>query len=100
MSHGGNMLLALLLNPVSHYHERRRIVRLEVFPRRLGKHGWAKRAERLAILNPAVQNIFHLLAAWIRKDAAIAERSGPELHPSLKPTDNVAGRDGVRSPVD
>src|ERR1043165_5590498 len=55
----------------------------------LGEHDRRERAERLAVLYPAVENILHVGLTRVGEQAAIAERPGPELRAALKPADDA-----------
>src|SRR5688500_5034762 len=70
-------------------HEWRVLLALEYLPRAFGEHDRCKRAERLAVLDAAVENILHLGLARIGQQAAIAERAWPELGTALKPADHA-----------
>src|SRR5579864_9111686 len=66
-------------------HERRGLAGREVIAGGLREDRRAERAKCFAMLNAAVQNIFHLYAARVGQDAAVAERARSKLHASLKP---------------
>src|SRR5207244_3885565 len=59
-----------------------------------------KWTEFLPELDLQVNQVAHVRAPRIRKDAAIAERAGAPLHPPLKPADNVSiGDQASRGPA-
>src|ERR1700733_355478 len=77
------------LDLVCHHHEWRGIVHLEIIAHLLRKNRRTERPERLTILDTAVENLFHILAARVRKDASVPQSARPKLHTTLKPTDDL-----------
>ena len=75
---------------VDEHHERRRVVLLEPLAGRLGEDRRRERAERLAVLDPRVEDVLHVVPARVGDDRAVAERARAELHPPLEPADDVA----------
>src|SRR5262245_22706560 len=51
-----------------------------------------KRPKAFAELRLEVHLLLHLRVAWVPENAAPAERSRSELHPSLEPTDDLSLR--------
>ena len=90
-----NPLALLRLDLVRLHHERRRVVGLEILAGGFRQHRRTERAERLAELDAAVENVLHVLAARIGQDAAVPERARSELHPALEPADDLAVGDRV-----
>src|SRR5260370_377869 len=74
---------------VGHHHEWRRIICLKVIAGTLRQDGGAERPEWLAILDAAVQDILHVVAARVGEDATIAEGARTEFHASLEPSDHL-----------
>ncbi len=60
----------------------------EVFLAVFLQHRRRERPKVLAKLDASVESLLHLRVAGVGEDAAAAERSRPEFHPSLKPADN------------
>jgi hypothetical protein len=56
-----------------------------------------KRAEILPVLDLLIEDIAHVRPARVGEQRTVAERAGPELHAPLKPGDDLAIGDHLRS---
>src|ERR1017187_3493924 len=99
MHDGRNAFPLVRLDLVGSYHERSGVAGLKVVASSLRENRWAEGAERFAELNAAVEGILHVLATRVRKDAAVSERTGAELHPALEPSHDIAVRNEPRGAV-
>ena len=68
---------------------------IEVIAHALFQNRRGEGAERLAMLDAAVQDVFHLRPPRIGHDASVAQGARSELQPSLKPSYNLAVGDRV-----
>src|SRR5262249_24691288 len=93
VSRGWNFASLLGLDSVGHHHEWRGFRLIEVIAYALLQNRRREGAERLTMLDAAIQNVFHLGPPRIGHDAPIAQGAWPELHSPLKPSDNLAVRD-------
>ena len=59
-----------------------------------GAKGRKERNERTGALDLEVQDVFHVGAARVADDAAIAQRARAPLHAALEPADHLATGDG------
>jgi hypothetical protein len=84
-----NPVALLGSNFICRDHEGRWVIRFEVLSNAVGENGGAERAEGLAVLDPAIQNVLHVIAAWVGQDAPVPQRTRAEFHPSLKPADDL-----------
>src|SRR5438552_7398153 len=89
MRHRRNTLALLRLDLVRHHHEWRWVVRLEILAHPLRQNRRTERPEGLAILDAAVENLFHVLEARVCKNASVPQRARAELHAALKPAHNL-----------
>ena len=69
---------------------------IEVIAHALFQNRRGEGAERLAMLDAAVQDVFHLRPPRIGHDASVAQGARSELQPSLKPSYNLAVGDPRR----
>src|SRR5512132_3114053 len=51
--------------------------------------------ERFTLLDARIEDVLHVGASWIDHDAAVAERSRPEFHPTLEPPHDLSIGDGA-----
>src|SRR5262249_19593119 len=87
-----NSISLIRLYRIRHHHERRWIIRFEEVACRLAEDGRTEGAKRLPILDAAVEDVFHVLAAWVGSYTAVTEGTQRGLPPALKPPDNLSVR--------
>src|SRR6266699_2223603 len=68
-------------------------VSIEQVDRWFDEHGWRERPERLPHFHHGVDAVAHLRVAGVGEDAAVAERSRPELHAAAIPRHHPAAGD-------
>ena len=73
---------------------------LEVAIGRFDGHDRRERPELLAILDFAIEPIAHFGRVRRGEDAAVAERTRPELESAVHPADDAAGGEIVGDPID
>ena len=87
---GGSVRELPFLAHRGHYqHVGRLGVELKVVANPFQQDTRSKRSESLAELDFQVHLRLHPGAAWISENASRAERSWPELHPSIEPAHNL-----------
>src|ERR1019366_2657072 len=69
--HRWNPLALLWLDLVCHHHEWRWVVCLEILAYPFRQNRRAERPEWLTVLDAAVENLFHILAARVRENASV-----------------------------
>src|SRR5262249_46648081 len=94
MSNGRDKLTFLLAYLEHLHHEWNGVVLFEPICSDFLEHGGRKRSEGFPTLDLAVEQRLHVGAAWVTQDRAVAEGPRAPFHPSLKPADDEAVRDG------
>src|SRR5262245_8697652 len=89
---GRNFASLFGFDQVGHQHEWRGVRMVEVIANALLQYRRREGTERLTMLDAAIQNVFHLRPPRIGHDTSIAQGPRSELHPSLKPSRNLAVR--------
>ena len=86
----GHWLAEALLHGSHQKHVRALACELELIAHLFFQHRRRKGAEAFAVFDLQIHHALHLLIAWITNDRAAPQRTGPELHGAVKPTDNLA----------
>src|SRR5580704_7214187 len=84
----GNFVALLGFHGVREGHKRRWIRFLKPLASFFGEDRRCERPENFAMLDAAIESVFHLGAARIGYDAAIAERAGSPFSAALEPAEN------------
>ena len=81
-----------LVHPHSgrHRHEWVDLIDLEELCRALFQNSGSEWTKRFAVLHPGVDVVLHRYVAGVRQNGSIAEGTGTDLEPTLKPADNLA----------
>src|SRR5258707_971890 len=85
----GKWNLFVLTDRRNQQHIGRSPVQFKVFGNVLFQNGRRERTEALAILNLEIQFLLHFRVPRISQNAAVAKSARAELHPALKPSDDI-----------
>src|SRR6202044_1443076 len=96
VSGSGNQLAHFGADAVSEGHKRRGVRFLKEVAGGFFDDGRSKGSKNFAMLDPAIEDLFHFGPARIGDDAAVAERSRSPLGCALKPADDFAGGNVAR----
>src|SRR4030095_9509204 len=96
MGHCRYFTATFLSNLVDHQHRWRWMGLLEVVTDPLLQYRRSKRSKRVTLLNPIVQNVFHVGTTRIDHDRSVSQRAWTKLHSSLKPTHDQSVGDVLR----